>query len=439
MIDETTHPMVLRDAEWGRGGTASTDAGEQQTRPDQSRPRRHTRRRILAVIALATAGGVAARGIWQRHNTVAALTVTAEAASTPQVTLVSPQQGPKSRTLILPGQTQAWYQAPIFAQVTGYVTSWDRDYGAEVKKGDLLATISTPNLDQEVQQARAQLDVTKSRYALAKLTATRWQKLAGTQAVSQETVDVNVASAKSAQAEVQAAQFNVARFEAQQSFKQVIAPFDGIVTARFTDIGAFVNGAGGTSQQQGRTQELFTVADIHKIRVFVSVPQDYSAAIKPGTSATLTLPQFPGRTFTADLLTNAKSFDANARTVLTELTVSNPNQEIWPGAYTDVKFTIPTDPGILTIPEQSLLFRAQGLQVALVGGDNRVHLQNVTLGLNLGDTVQVTSGLKASDRVIENPSDGLLEGQSVNVAHPPTQDRDGQPEASNGPAQAPSE
>jgi membrane fusion protein (multidrug efflux system) len=270
-------------------------------------PKRHGRRWLLAGIALLVAGGVAALGIIQREDTVTALADTANDESVPKVMLVLPKHGPASRTLTLPGQTQAWYQAPIFAQVTGYVQTWYKDYGAVVKKGDLLATIATPNLDQELQQARAQLDVAKTRYSLAHLTAQRSQKLAGTRAVSQETVDVNIADARAAQAAVQAAQFNVASFEAQEAFKRVVAPFDGVATARFTDIGNYVNASGGNAEQGG-SRELFAVSDIHEIRIFVSVPQDYSAYINPGLSASITLAQFPSRTFTAIITTLSKAF-----------------------------------------------------------------------------------------------------------------------------------
>jgi len=291
------------------------------------------------------------------------------------------------------------------------------------KKGDLLATISTPDLDQQLQQAQAQLDVAKTRFTLATVTARRWQKLSGTQAVSQETVDVNLADAKAQQASVRAAQFNVARYEAQEAFKNVVAPFDGVVTARDTDVGNFVNATGGNSDRRGQTQ-LFTVSDIHEIRIFVAVPQDYSGYINPGLSASMTLPQFPDRTFDAKVLTVAKAFNPDARTVVTELTVPNQKQEIWPGSFAEVKFTIPTDPNILIIPEQSLLFRSAGLQVALVDKDNKVHLQDIKLGLNLGQTVQVTQGLKPSDRLIANPSDGLLEGETVDVVKAPPQNSD---------------
>ncbi len=395
-------------------------------------PKRSGRRWLLAGAALLAAGGVAAWGIIGRANTVSDLKDRADDESVPKVTLVSPQRGPSVRAVTLPGQTQAWYQAPIFAQVTGYVQAWYKDYGADVRKGELLATIATPNLDQELEQARAQLQVVKGKYALAQVTAARWQKLAGTQAVSQQTVDVNNADAKAAQSEVQAAQFNVGRFEAQAAFKQVVAPFDGVVTSRSTDTGNFVNAAGGNAGQQGGTQELFSVADVHEIRVFVSVPQDYSGFIKPGLAATMTMPQFPDRTFKADVATTAKSFNSASRTVVTELTLPNPKEEIWPGAYADVRFEIPTDPNILIIPQQALLFRAQGLQVALVQ-DGKVHLQNVKLGLNLGETVQVVHGLQLSDELVANPSSGLLEGQAVDVVHAPPQNSDNERQADNSP------
>ncbi len=371
----------------------------------------------MVIVSVAVLGGLAAWGIIIRENDVAEERATAEDASLPKVTLVSPEKGPTSRTLTLPGETQAWFTAPIFAQVTGYVEKWYKDYGDPVKKGDLLATIETPDLDQELQQARSQLDVAKTRAELAKVTAQRWQNLSGSQAVSQQTVDVNIADYKAQQALVEAAQYNVARYEAKEAFKRVVAPFDGIVTARNTDVGNFVNAAGGNAGQQGHTQELFSVADVHDLRVFVSVPQDYSGFIKPDLEVSLTLPQFPNQTFDAKVITTSKSYNVAARTILTELMLPNPTQDIYPGAFAQVKFVVPTDPNILVVPEQALLFRAKGMQVALVGADNKVHLQNVTLGLNLGQTVQITQGLKLTDRLIANPSDGLLEGQTVEVVH----------------------
>lgn len=389
---------------------------------DRRRPRtRRSRRRwLIGGIAALIAIGIVIWGITERQATLSELKTLAEHESVPKVTLVAPQSGPKFRTLTLPGDVEAWYQAPIYAQVTGYVRDWYKDYGAPVKKGDLLATIETPDLDQQLQQARAQLAVAKQKYQLAVITAERWKKLAGTSAVSQQTVDVNIADAKAQEAAVEAAKYNVQRYEAQEAFKRVVAPFDGVVTARDTDVGNFVQDSGGNAGARGQTRALFTVADIHKLRIFVSVPQDYSQYIEPGITATMTLPQFPGQTFHAKLLTSAQAFNMTSRTVLTELEVDNPKHEIWPGAYGEVTFKLPTNPSIVVIPEQSLLFRAQGLQVALVK-DGKVHLQNVKLGLNFGTTVQVTEGLTLDDRLIANPSAGLLEGEKVQPVEAPPQ------------------
>ncbi len=400
-----------------------TDVAIRRLKPGSTR-RRTVKRLVWGSLAAAAAVGVAALGIVDRQTTVAALAVVADDQAIPRVTLVSPGDGPKSRTLTLPGDIHAWYQAPIYAQVSGYVRAWYLDYGAQVTRGQLLASIDTPDLDQQLQEAQAQLEVSKARYKLAELTALRWQKLAGTQAVSQQEVDVNVADAAAQKAEVNAARFHVARFEAQEAFKRVVAPFDGIVTSRQTDVGDYVDAGGASAMAHGGASELFSVADVHEMRVFVSVPQDYSGALKPGLTASLTLPQFPDRTFTAIFATTANSYNIQSRTVLTELTVPNPDHKIWPGAYAEVHFTVPTNPNILIIPEQSLLFRSEGLQVALVDAGNKVHLQHVKIGLNLGETVQVLSGLTRNDRLIANPSDGLLEGQQVKVAIAPPSNAD---------------
>ena len=384
------------------------------------RPPGQRRRRILfGLVAICIAAAVVAIGLLDRTTNVTSHAVTPRGEAVPKVTLILPKPGPSDRVLTLPGDVYAWYQAPIFAQVSGYVRMWFQDYGAVVKKGDLLADIDTPDLDQELEQARAQLEVAQARYALSRVTAQRWQKLAGTQAVSQQEVDVNVADAAAQKAAVDAAHYNLLRYQAQEGFKRIVAPFDGVVTARDTDVGDYVGSAGGSANTHGSATELFTVSDLHAVRIFVSVPQDYASYLKPGLSATLTLPQYAHQRFAATLSTTASAFNTSSRTVLTELTVPNPDHLLWPGAFTEVHFTVPTEKGLLVIPEQSLLFRAQGLQVALVGADHRVHLQDVRLGLNLGATVQVVSGLKDTDELIANPSDGLLEGETVDVVHAP--------------------
>jgi RND family efflux transporter MFP subunit len=291
-----------------------------------------------------------------------------------------------------------------------------------VKRGELLATIDTPGLDQQLEQARAQLEVAQANYQLAKVTADRWSKLSGTQAVAQQDVDVKRADAAAQKAQVDAARFNLARYEAMASFKNIVAPFDGIVTARRTDVGDYVTGTGGDAgSAAGARQELFSVADVHAMRIYVSVPQDYSADLKPGVTATLTFPQLPGQTFEAQDLTTAHAFDPASRTILTQLVIQNPRDEVMPGAYTDVTFHFPSDTSTLVIPEQALLFRENGMQVALVGPGGKVHLQNVTLGHNFGTTVQITAGLKPTDHLIANPSQGLLEGETVRVVDVPPQ------------------
>jgi membrane fusion protein (multidrug efflux system) len=386
-----------------------------------ARPRGKRRLRWwLAALGGLAAAGIAASGIIDRQNNVSQLATLAKQRALPKVALVSPAAGPKTRPLTLPGNVMPWYRARIYAQVSGYVEAWYKDYGAPVSKGELLARISTPALDQQLQQARAQLDVAQQKYDLAKLTAQRWQKLEGSAAVSQQVVDVYAGDAKAQEAALQAAKYNLERYNAQEAFKQVVAPFNGVVTQRFADVGSYVEATGGNAEQRGVTQELFTVADIHKLRIYVSVPQDYSAYIEPGLSATMTLSQFPGQSFRVTLTATAHAFESTSRTVLTEFTMDNPDRKIWPGSYADVHLELPTHPGILVIPEQSLLFRSQGLQVALVK-NNKVRLQTVTIGFNFGQTVQVIAGLKPSDRLIANPSAGLLDGQAVQVVDAPPQ------------------
>jgi RND family efflux transporter MFP subunit len=226
-------------------------------------------------------------------------------------------------------------------------------------------------------------------------------------------VDVQVASAAARKAELESARQEVARYAALEDFKRVVAPFDGVVTARRTDVGTYVNAAGGDSGARTGATELFTVADVHEIRVFVAVPQDYAGSLKAGLTATLHLPSRPGRPITAQFLTTARAFNPDTRTAVTELTVDNSDGAIWPGAYVDVEFQVPADPGVLTVPEQALIFRAAGIQVAIVDPQRRVHLHTVTLGENLGEAVQITSGLAAHDRLVNNPPAGLLEGARV--------------------------
>ena len=393
-------------------------SGTQPTGPAGRDGRRRTGGGRVVVGLGIVAVALAAFGIWTRENALAALTVRAEDAAIPRVQVISPQPGPPRRSLNLPGNINAWYEAPIYAQVAGYVRMWYKDYGATVKSGELLAVIDSPTIDAQLAQAKAALAVAQARSKLAQVTAKRWQALSGTQAVSQQEVDVQTANAQAEAAQVAAAEQEVVRYQAQAGFEHVVAPFDGVVTARLTDVGDYVNGGGGDVGARGGAQELFSVSDIHEMRVFASIPQEYSDILKPGLVATLTLPQSPGRVYQAHFLTTANAVNPQTRTVVTELTVDNPKHELLPGSYATVHFTAPANQDILILPEQALLFRAQGMQVALVDAQDRVHLQNITLGLNLGTTVQVLAGLKASDRLINNPSMGMLEGEKVKPVQP---------------------
>jgi membrane fusion protein, multidrug efflux system len=373
---------------------------------------------LYGALALLAALALAGYGIWSREQAVSELQTDANDSAIPRVQLDTPKASPKQRTLVLPGSISAWYEAPIFAQVSGYVSHWYKDYGASVKAGDVLATIDTPSVDAEFEAAKANLATVQARYQLAVVTARRWAALSGTQAVSQQDVDVKKADAVAQKTEVAAAQQNVNRYAAMIAFKKLVAPFDGIVTARNTDVGNYVNAAGGDASLRSDATPLFSVADVHELRVFVSVPQQYSSYLKPDLSASLTLPQDPDKHIPTQFLTTADAIKPATRTVITELTLANPNHDLWPGTYVNVHFTFPSDPDLLIVPEQALLFRSEGEQIALVGADDRVHMQNVVLGRNLGTDVEIVSGLKMSDKFVANPSLGLLEGQQVAIVQP---------------------
>ena len=298
---------------------------------------------MVAVATIAAAAAVVVSGLSSRQKTLAALRVTSADEAIPEVQVVYPQPGPATQTLDLPGTIDAWYQSPIYAQVSGYVKGWYKDYGARVKAGDLLATIETPGLDQQYAAAQAQLAVAQAQANIAVLTAKRFRALSGTEAVSQQQVDVERADAVAAQAKVQAATDEVARYAAMEQFKEVVAPFDGVVTSRTTNVGDYVNAGGGNVGPTGTATEMFSVADMHEMRVFVAVPQDYAGSLSPDMHATLSLPQYPNKTFEAKLVTTADAFDPATRTVTVELEVPNPNGKVWPGTYADVHLQVPSN------------------------------------------------------------------------------------------------
>jgi membrane fusion protein (multidrug efflux system) len=372
---------------------------------------------VAAIVGLAGAVGLAGYGILARQSSVTNLQKAADHAALPSVQVTSPQKGPPTQSLTLPGEIRAWNAAPIYGQVSGYVSQWFTDYGARVNAGDLLATIETPSLEAQLETAKANLEAIQVRSNLSAQTANRYDALT-TMAVTQQQKDQMDANAASDKAQVAAARQTVQQYEAMTNFKRVIAPFTGIVTARNVSVGDFITAVGGAANQQASATALFTVADVSKLRVFISVPQAYGSVLKPGLKADLTLPGEPGRKIPAQFLTMAGAVVPSTRTIVTELFVQNPEDRLWPGAYVNVNLSFPTDPNVLVIPSQALLFRANGMQVALVDDKDQVHLQNVTLGRNLGLDVEVTAGLKTTDKIVANPSLGLLDGEQVKVTQP---------------------
>ena len=387
--------------------------------PDMSRLRpASSKKHLLLPMVVIIAICLAAFGIMKRREHYAVLSKQADESALPWVTVISPEHGPTRRTLDLPANISAWYLAPIYAQVSGYVKMWYKDIGAKVKAGDLLAEIDTPSLDAQYEAAKASLTVTAAHYKLAQITAKRWKALQGTQAVSQQEVDVQAANAEAQKAEVDAARYNVEKYAAQEAFKRIVAPFDGVVTARMADVGDYVNAGRGDVSSNGSVSELFSVADVHAMRVFVSVPQDYADIISPKLTATLSVPQFPGRTFKATYLTTASAFSSSTRTVTTEFIVDNRFGELWPNSYATIHFEAPDDSGVLILPLSALIFRAEGTQIATVDADNRVHLKNVTIGRNLGRTIQILSGLNPDDKIVANPPAGLVDQQKIRITVP---------------------
>ena len=322
--------------------------------------------------------------------------------------------------LVLPGSLQAFYNAPIYARVPGYVHGWYADIGAQVKAGQLLATIDTPELDQQLIQARADLASAKANMQLASITAQRWSKMLAQDAVSKQETDEKSGDLATKTAQVNAAQANVDRLLALKSFARIVAPFDGVVTARKIDIGTLVNAGANAAPNS----ELFDVAKIDQLRLYVHVPQNYSSKIRAGMTATLSVPEYPGRTFQAKLDTTANSISNNSGTLLVELMVDNHDQLLKDGDYAQVRFDFQGQPATsettLLLPSSALLFRRNGTQAAVVGPDNHVHLKPVTVGRDLGATIEVESGLTPEDRVIDNPPDSISNGQLVRVVRSPS-------------------
>ncbi len=336
----------------------------------------------------------------------------------PVVTLVAPESETGTQDLVLPGTLNAYYNAPIYARVPGYLKAWYHDIGARVKSGELLATIDTPDLDQQLIQAKADLATAEANMNLAEITARRWTSLLKKDAVSAQETDEKNGDFAAKTAQVNAAKANVGRLLALKAFSRIVAPFDGVVTARKTDVGFLINaGAGATP-----SSELFDVAKVDKLRLYVSVPQVDSARIKPGVKALLTVPEFPGRTFPAELTTTANAVSDHTGTVLVELMVNNAAGLLTAGDYAQVTFQVPGDVAsgghTVRLPSSVLIFRNKGSEVAVLGPDNRVILKPVVVGRDLGSSIEIASGLSPDDRVIDSPPDSVVSGELVRLAQP---------------------
>ena len=373
-----------------------------------------SRRRLLmtALVALIIAGSVAAYGIIQRAHSTAQVAQWTDKQAIPTVTLANLQHGPAVRQLTLPGTIQAYNRAAIYARVSGYLQSWQADIGAPVKAGQVLATIDSPDLDQQFAQAKADLATATANAQLAAVTADRFTTLVKSQWISKQTGDEKTGAAAATKATMDAASANVNRLEAMEDFKKIVAPFDGVVTARKTDIGALIN-AGNAGQ------ELFEVSDLSRVRIYVQVPQAFTAAIQPGLKATFEMPQYPGQQFDASVVTMSHAMDPNSRSMLVELQADNSGGKLFAAAYCQVHFQLPSDLNVVRVPATALVLANRGSQVAILGDDGKVVLKPVQLGRDFGDSVEVTAGIAPSDRVIDSLPETLQSGDAVQLAAPP--------------------
>ncbi len=349
----------------------------------------------------------------------AVLHETALDASIQRVSVINPSVLPPTESITLPGNIQAWYEAQIYAQVSGYVKMWHKDYGAQVKQGDVLAEINAPALDAQYAQAKADLETERAKNVLAELTAKRYVAMRQHQAVSEQAISVQVQEAKAQAARVNASEQNVKNYEALIRFKTIVAPFDGVVIARNINVGNYVNKEASSGEgNSGAIRDLFTVAEVSKLRLFVSVPEAFGPFLQPGLTAEVTVPQFPNRHFTGKFLTVARGFDVSTRTAITVFEIDNEDGALWPGSYATVRLTAPVDRNVLTVPTTSLVFQEHGAQIALVGEDDRVHFKPIVMARVLDNAIEVTDGIAATDRIINNPSAALLEGDQVRIVTP---------------------
>jgi RND family efflux transporter MFP subunit len=370
---------------------------------------------LVALVVFLAIAGILVSGILRRVRARATVTAETAAMAVPLVNVVSPQRTAPSHDLVLPGNVEPYMTAPIFSRTNGYVKKWYVDIGARVKKGQLLAEIDTPEVDQQLQQSRSNLATAEANLKLAEITKTRYLGLLKTNAVAQQDVDNTVGTYNANQATVEAMKANVKQLETLQSFEKIYAPFDGIVTVRNVDVGDLIN----SGSALGTRTDLFHIAQPGKLRVYVYVPQEYSQAATPGLTAELTLAEFPGRRFPGKLVRTANAINNATRTLQAEVDVDNPTGKLLSGSYAEVHLNLPGLASTHLLPVNTLLFRSEGLQVAVVK-NGKVALTQVTPGHDFGDQIEIVSGLNGDELVIQNPSDSILPGQQVQIAKPAT-------------------
>jgi len=377
--------------------------------------RRSRRGWLVAVAIFVIFVALLVSGILERVHTSAALRTETAQMAVPTVAVVSPQHAAPLQEIVLPGNVQPYVTAPIFSRTNGYLQAWYFDIGAHVKRGQLLAVIATPEVDQQLGQSRSNLSTAEANLRLAEITKNRYEDLLKTHAVAQQDVDNAVGTYNANKSIVEADQANVKQLEALQSFEKIYAPFDGIITARNTDVGALVD----SGSSGGVKTDLFHLSQVDRLRVYVNVPEEYSQATTSGLTADLTLAEFPGITFTGKLVRTSEAISYDTRTLLAEVDVRNPTGKLLSGSYAEVHFRVPGKVSTYILPTETLLFRKEGLRVTVVK-DNKVQLLPVTPGRDFGDTIEIISGLQGNESVIVSPPDSVVNGEKVQIAQTTT-------------------
>ena len=396
------------------GRTFVESAGEVVAPSGRHKKSRRSQWWIL-LLAVATAVVIVVAGILPRIQARTALRRETAEMAIPAVVVVQPKRSAPAQEIVLPANVQAFADAPIYARTNGYLKRWYVDIGSRVKEGQLLAEIDTPEVNQQLRQALADLATAQANLNLSKITSDRYAGLLKTDSVSKQESDNAAGDYEAKQANLQSAQANVKRLEELKSFQKIYAPFSGVITARNTDVGALID----SGSSGGVRTELFHIVQPDKLRVYVSVPQVYSQAAKPGLTAELTLSEFPGRPFEGKLVRTANAIDPASRTLLVEIAVNNPTGQLFTGSYAEVHLKLPTAASAFILPVNTLLFRAEGLRIATVGEGQKVELKPITIGHDFGSEVEVIAGLSGSENVIVNPPDSVVTGQTVRIAQTP--------------------